>query len=71
MPIFDFQCQDCGGKFDLMIRNKEKEEATCPSCHSRNIKQLLSGFNTGSGSGSSKVPAPDCSQGCPMAGGGG
>jgi putative FmdB family regulatory protein len=49
MPIFDFACQDCGKKFDLMISNQDKHKAKCPECGSSQIKQLVSLFSTSSG----------------------
>lgn len=64
MPIFDFACQDCGSKFDLMISNADKEKATCPNCSSKNIKQLLSEFHTGN---TRTTPGPSCSQSCSAA----
>ncbi|NLV21401.1 MAG: zinc ribbon domain-containing protein [Syntrophomonadaceae bacterium] len=67
MPIFDFECSDCGNKFDLLIANKDKDKAQCTKCGSRNIKQLLSMFATSSASSSS----PDSCQNCPSAGSGG
>jgi len=70
MPIFDFACQDCGKKFDLMISNRDKDKVTCPECGSSKVKQLLSLFNTTS-SGGSKTEMPSCSAGCPSAAGGG
>ncbi|MEQ8175302.1 MAG: zinc ribbon domain-containing protein [Syntrophomonadaceae bacterium] len=64
MPIFDFACQDCGSKFDLMISNADKDKVTCPNCSSKNIKQLLSEFHTGKTRPSF---SPGCSQGCSAA----
>ncbi|WP_054697404.1 FmdB family zinc ribbon protein [Syntrophomonas palmitatica] len=71
MPIFDFQCQDCGEKFDLMISNNEKDRVKCPRCSSSHIKQMLSLFNTGSSSKSSPGPVSDRCSGCCKAGPGG
>lgn len=68
MPIFDFQCKDCGKKFDLMISNAEKTNATCPECKSINIKQMLSIFNTG---GSKSGPVSDNCSACSARTGGG
>jgi len=68
MPIFEFECKNCGNKFDLMIANKDKEKVKCPQCESADIKQLLSMFATSSGGGAA---APNSCQGCPSAGGGG
>lgn len=42
MPIFDFSCQDCGNKFDLMISNRDKDKVKCPECGSSKVRQLLS-----------------------------
>jgi putative FmdB family regulatory protein len=66
MPIFDFECQECGHKFDLMISNAAKDKAKCPQCGATTLKQLLSFFNTSKGG----APADSCS-GCRAAGTGG
>ena len=68
MPIFDFECIECGDKFDLLIANKDKDKAQCPKCGSGNVKQLLSVFATTSGSSTSSQGS--C-QSCPSAGSGG
>jgi len=69
MPIFDFQCKECGKKFDLMISNSEKAKATCPDCNSSNLKQMLSLFNTGGGS--KPTPMSDNCSTCSARTGGG
>jgi len=69
MPIFDFECQECGKKFDLMISNADKGKAKCPECHSPKIKQMLSLFNTGGGSKSSPM-SDNCSTCSARTGGG-
>jgi len=40
MPIFEYQCKDCGHKFEKLILG-EKEEIRCPKCDSKNVKKLL------------------------------
>jgi len=68
VPIFEFECKDCGTKFDVMISNKDKDKVACKACGSREVKQLLSMFaTTGTGAAS---PANAC-QTCPSAGAGG
>ncbi len=67
MPIFEFQCKECGIKFDLMIANKDKDKVQCSQCGSREVKQLLSLFATSSGT----APANNACQSCPSAGAGG
>ncbi|NLT19962.1 MAG: zinc ribbon domain-containing protein [Syntrophomonadaceae bacterium] len=68
MPIFEFECKDCGQKFDLMISNADKDKVKCPQCGTGNIKQLISLFNSsGGGSKYSNLP-PGCA-GCAQQGG--
>ena len=69
MPIFDFSCQDCGNKFDLMISNRDKDKVKCPECGSSKVRELLSLFNTSKGG--SPTSLPSCSAGCPTAASGG
>ncbi|MDD4171137.1 MAG: zinc ribbon domain-containing protein [Syntrophomonas sp.] len=66
MPIFDFKCQECGHKFDLMISNADKDKAQCPQCGTTNLQQLLSSFST-----SRLGVAADACFGCGSAGTGG
>lgn len=66
MPIFEFSCEKCGNKFDLMIANKDKDKVKCSQCGSGEVKQLLSMFATSSGAASANA----C-QTCPSAGVGG
>lgn len=43
MPIYDFECQDCGKSFEQLVRREsEVAELTCPECHSGRVKKALS-----------------------------
>ena len=42
MPIYDFQCQECGDRFEALVRGAGKAE--CPSCHSDRLEQMISSF---------------------------
>jgi putative FmdB family regulatory protein len=42
MPIFDYRCRACGVQFELLVLKTTVAE--CPSCHSRELEQLLSAF---------------------------
>lgn len=45
MPIFEFQCQECGNPFEeLVFSSTVIAELTCPSCGSENIRKKLSTF---------------------------
>ena len=52
MPIFEYQCAECGAKFEELVPNSETKVA-CPKCKSSETKKLLSMFAASSGSSSS------------------
>jgi len=54
MPIFEYKCNDCGKKFDVLHKSSANlEEVACPDCQSKNNKKLLSSFSTSVNSSSS------------------
>jgi putative FmdB family regulatory protein len=42
MPIYEYQCQDCGHKLEVMQRLTEGPLKTCPSCAEEGLKKLIS-----------------------------
>lgn len=42
MPIYEYLCEDCGTKFEKLVRNGA--EVACPSCGTDHLKQELSTF---------------------------
>ncbi len=46
MPIFEYDCLNCGERFDELIMDREEEkDLTCPSCSSDNIERRFSSFS--------------------------
>lgn len=43
MPIYDYQCRQCGDEFELLVLRTSGTPA-CPACRSEDLEQLLSGF---------------------------
>ncbi len=41
MPIFEFQCEECGEVFEELVFS-EKEEVVCRKCQSPKVKKLIS-----------------------------
>ena len=41
MPIYEYQCRQCGHGFEYLIL-ASSPAAACPSCHSEDLKQLIS-----------------------------
>jgi len=52
MPIYEYKCQDCGEKFEKLVRLGAMEtEVKCPVCHSDQVKRLISIFGHLGGQG--------------------
>jgi len=43
MPIYEYNCEDCGTKFEKLIR-RTGDEVACPSCGQNHLKLQLSTF---------------------------
>ncbi len=54
MPIFEYRCNGCNSKFDILHKSITKQEDVfCPECNSSNNKKLLSTFSAANSSSSS------------------
>ncbi|MCX6057870.1 MAG: zinc ribbon domain-containing protein [Chloroflexi bacterium] len=43
MPLYDYQCKECGEVFELMVRFSESNQThVCPKCESKNTQRKLS-----------------------------
>ena len=44
MPIFEYVCEDCGNKFEKLVRRPGADEVLCPSCGQSHLEQQFSSF---------------------------
>jgi putative FmdB family regulatory protein len=53
MPLFEYECQDCGRIFEVFTRRRELwATPKCPECGKANVERVLSSFSgTTSGGG--------------------
>ena len=50
MPIFEYRCQECGTKYEVLHKSAENQnDIICPKCSSSNNKKLLSTFSASMG----------------------
>lgn len=65
MPIFEYACDDCGTKFEKLVRRSAEADAVhCPSCGQDHLTTQYSTFAARSGgSKSSAEAAPACGSG--------
>jgi putative FmdB family regulatory protein len=70
MPIFEYSCQDCGTRFEKLVRRSDTAGTSCPSCGRNHLRQELSVFAAHADNGAAKsapMPAGPCG-GCPNPG---
>ncbi len=47
MPIYEYRCQECGEKFEKLVRlSTSTSEIECPKCSGRRVEKLISAFST-------------------------
>ena len=70
MPIYEYRCEDCGTKFEKLVRRaSDVPDLTCPGCGEKRLTQELSTFAAHANGASKSPEAPRCpSGGCPNAG---
>ena len=69
MPIFDYQCADCGKTYDVFHKVREViDDVVCPGCGSTKHTRLISAPNVSVGgvslSRSSRQSSEDFNGGC-------
>jgi putative FmdB family regulatory protein len=70
MPIFEYLCEDCGNKFEKLVRRSESREGSegvhCPSCGQEHLKQQFSTFSAhANGASHSKGASEEMMPSCP------
>lgn len=63
MPLYDFECEDCNARVELLIRGAEKP--VCSECGSERVRQLLSVPAAPRSNGASLPIANDCDPSLP------
>lgn len=76
MPLYEYECGQCGGVFEHLARTTSDRPENCPRCGSPDMRKRLSVFATTSGTpdlsscSSGVCSASSCSTGsCPWANG--
>ena len=54
MPIYEYRCETCAGKFEVLTGFAERDKAqVCPTCESTKTRLLVSSFAFASGDSTS------------------
>ncbi|MHB1005057.1 MAG: FmdB family zinc ribbon protein [Chloroflexota bacterium] len=68
MPIYEYRCVECGGKFEKLVRISDADgKAVCPVCGSEQTHRQVSAFGFLGGGSTSASLGGSCT---PGAGGG-
>jgi putative FmdB family regulatory protein len=53
MPVYEYECESCGKRFDKLVRSMRREppEVACPACQGTEVRRLLSAPVVHSGGG--------------------
>ena len=71
MPLYEYLCQDCGSRFDVLRSMREVDApAQCKSCLGKNTVRQLSVFFSKSASSGQAFGAAPSSGGCAGCSGG-
>lgn len=65
MPIYEYECQHCHERFEVLKRLKDTSEEKCPQCGEPSPR-ILSGFAVKGQSSASTAHRPSCA---PLSGG--
>ncbi len=56
MPLYEFQCVDCGQVSEVLVLGRADEAPACRECGSTNMKKLMSASASSSGSLKNRLP---------------
>jgi len=61
MPIFEYKCDKCGHKMEILEKRSGKQRHTCQKCGSPDMQKLFSGFSVGqTGQSGGSCPTGTC-----------
>jgi putative FmdB family regulatory protein len=63
VPIFEYLCEDCGSKFEKLVRGSQG--VTCPSCGQEHLQQQFSTFSARANGAAQAGSASDAMPSCP------
>ncbi len=61
MPIYEYNCRQCGHEFEILLRTSADTPKVCPACGARRPVKGFSAFAV-----ARRDPSPSC-QACPTA----
>ena len=66
MPIYEYGCEKCGNRFEVLIRAKTDYPSKCPKCGGDKIKKAFSTFAVAAPASGRDHASEQCAS-CPSA----
>jgi len=64
MPIYEYECAQCGEKFEVrQSLGEDGSKLNCPRCHTENPRKVFSTFFSRGPSETPNISYPTCSSG--------
>ena len=64
MHVYEYQCDDCGERFELFLRSVARQaSAMCPKCGSPKGRKAISLFGIGGSGGGTRARDASCGPG--------
>jgi putative FmdB family regulatory protein len=61
VPIFEYDCESCGARFDVLVRSGSDEPPACAECGAKKCHKIFSTFaTTGRARGGSAGGGSNC-----------
>jgi putative FmdB family regulatory protein len=60
MPIYEYRCEDCGSKFEKLVRRDQTSGIDCPSCGQSHLRRELSTFAAHANGAAKPAEMPAC-----------
>lgn len=64
MPLYEFECQECGEFFEELVRSSSWEGLLCPTCQSQHIRKKVSSFASRAANSSFSIGSASSSATC-------
>jgi putative FmdB family regulatory protein len=61
MPIYEYECKQCGNEFEALVSMNAKVGPSCPKCESKKIRKKISATASSKGGCSSCASTSSCS----------
>ncbi|RLE01237.1 MAG: hypothetical protein DRI99_07635 [Candidatus Aminicenantes bacterium] len=60
MPLYEYLCESCRQKFELLVQPGQENDLTCPHCQGKKLKKLCSSFGIGGNSNRLQTSSSAC-----------